>query len=90
MSDDTWQLQEAKARFSELLDKAESEGPQIVTRRGKEAAVVVSVETWRDMEKRAKPAFSIKDWLLSDEARTDNLVPPRRTHRRRPVPDFGD
>jgi prevent-host-death family protein len=90
MSDDTWQLQDAKARFSELLDKVESEGPQIVTRRGKEAAVVVSVETWRDMEKRARPVFSIKDWLLAPEARTENLVPPRRKHRRRPAPDLTD
>lgn len=88
MPDDTWQLQDAKARLSELLDKAQSEGPQIVTRRGKETVVVVSVETWRDLEKRARPPFSIKDWLLAPEARTENLVPPRRKHRRRAVPDF--
>ena len=90
MSDDTWPLQDAKARFSELLDKAESQGPQIVTRRGKEAAVVVSVETWRDLEKRAKPTLTIKDWLLSDDAQTEALVPPRKPHRRRPAPNLGD
>ena len=90
MSDDTWPLQDAKARFSELLDKVQSQGPQIVTRRGKEAAVVVSVETWRDLEQRAKPALTIKDWLLSDDAQTDNLGPPRKSYRRRPAPDFGD
>ena len=50
---ETWQLQEAKARFSELIDKALSEGPQVVTRRGKEEAIVVSVATFRDLERRA-------------------------------------
>ena len=88
MSDDTWQLQDAKARFSELVDKAESEGPQVVTRRGKESVVVVSVEKWRDMEKRARP--TLKDLLLSDEARTDDLVPPGRKYKHRPIPDFSE
>ena len=39
----TWQLQDAKNRFSEVVDEAQS-GPQLITRRGKSAAVVVSVE----------------------------------------------
>lgn len=86
MSDRTWQLQDAKARLSELIDKAESDGPQIVTRRGKETVVVVSVDTWRDLEKRARP--TLKDLLLSDEARTDNLVPPRIKLPWRKIPDF--
>jgi prevent-host-death family protein len=86
MAGGTWQLRDAKARFSELIGKAGSEGPQIVTRRGKEAAVVVSVEAWRDMEKRARP--TLKDLLLSDEARTDDLVPPRIRAPWRKIPDF--
>ncbi len=88
MSDDTWQLQDAKARFSELIDNAVSEGPQIVTRRGKETVVVVSVETWRDLEKRARPPFSIKDWLLAPEPRTEELAPPRLNIPWRKIPDF--
>jgi antitoxin Phd len=36
-----WPVQDAKARFSELLDTAQREGPQVVTRRGREAAVLV-------------------------------------------------
>lgn len=39
-----WQLQEAKNRFSELIEKVHREGPQRVTRRGKEVAVVISPE----------------------------------------------
>ena len=38
-----WQAQEAKARFSELLDASSREGPQIVTRRGVEAAVLLPI-----------------------------------------------
>lgn len=40
----TWQLQDAKNRFSELIDKVHREGPQRVTRRGKEVAVIISPE----------------------------------------------
>ena len=42
-----WQLQEAKARFSELVRKTLEEGPQTITRRGKESIVVVSSEEYR-------------------------------------------
>jgi len=38
----TWQLQEAKSRFSELVDCTLAEGPQLVTRRGAEAVVVIA------------------------------------------------
>jgi prevent-host-death family protein len=42
VSNNTWQLQEAKNRFSELVNKALDEGPQVVTRRGEEVVVIVS------------------------------------------------
>lgn len=42
-----WALQDAKGRFSELVDCARSKGPQLVTRRGKDAVVVVAVEQFR-------------------------------------------
>ena len=40
----SWQVQDAKARFSELLETSLSEGPQVVTRRGVETAVLVPIE----------------------------------------------
>ena len=86
VSSPTWQVQDAKARFSELLEKALSDGPQIVTKRGKQAAVLVSAELWHDLEARARP--SLKELLLSDEARTDDLVPPRRKFKLRPPVTF--
>jgi prevent-host-death family protein len=42
-----WQLQEAKQRFSHVVDQARAHGPQVVTRRGKEVAVVLSIEEYR-------------------------------------------
>jgi prevent-host-death family protein len=42
----SWSVANAKAHFSALIDKAKSEGPQTVTRNGKPAAVLVSVEEW--------------------------------------------
>ncbi len=43
----TWQVQEAKARLSELIDRAATEGPQTITRHGKPSAVLLSVEEYR-------------------------------------------
>jgi prevent-host-death family protein len=48
----TWQLKDARANFSTLVDKAISDGPQIVTRNGKKAVVVVSMEEWMRREPR--------------------------------------
>ncbi|MBV8773974.1 MAG: type II toxin-antitoxin system Phd/YefM family antitoxin [Deltaproteobacteria bacterium] len=43
----TWPLAVAKARFSELIDCALAEGPQTITRKGRTAAVIVSIEEWQ-------------------------------------------
>jgi antitoxin Phd len=48
----SWQLQAAKARFSELFRRARSEGPQYVTRRGKEAVVVIPAEEFDRLKRR--------------------------------------
>jgi prevent-host-death family protein len=47
-----WQIQEAKARFSELVQRAIDDGPQTITRRGKDVAVVLSAEQFELMMKR--------------------------------------
>ena len=74
-----WPVQDAKSRFSELLDTALAEGPQIVTRRGVETAVLLPIEQWRRLERMTRP--DLKALLLAPEARTDDLTPPRRQHR---------
>ena len=82
----TWQVQDAKARFSELLERSLSEGPQIVTKRGVEASVLAPIDEWRRLEKHARP--DLKEFLLAPQARTDALIPPRPRHRRRVSPSF--
>ena len=81
-----WQVQEAKARFSELLETSLAEGPQIVTKRGIETAVLVPIEHWRRLERMTRP--TLKELLLAPEPRTEDLTPPRRRFRRRPTPQF--
>jgi antitoxin Phd len=81
----SWQLQEAKARFSEFLDAALKKGPQVVTRRGVETAVLVPIEEWRRMQQASRP--SIKELLLSGP-RFENIIPPRRKLKRRPPVEF--
>jgi prevent-host-death family protein len=83
----TWPVQDAKARFSEFLEACIAHGPQMVTKRGAEAAVLVPVEEWRRLQTVARP--SLKQLLLSDVGRTDVLTPPRRAVRRRKVVALG-
>ena len=56
---DTWQLQEAKARFSEVFRLARSRGPQRITRHGKEAVVVIPAEDFEDLVQRLKEPKSL-------------------------------
>jgi antitoxin Phd len=77
----SWPVQDAKARFSEFLKASLTEGPQIVTLRGVEAAVLVPMEEWRSLRERARP--SLKALLLAPEARGELNVPPRGRLRRR-------
>jgi prevent-host-death family protein len=60
----TWQLQTAKQKFSELVSRAIEEGPQVVTRRGEEVVVVVSIDEYRRLRKR-KPEPDFWDLLTS-------------------------
>lgn len=65
----SWQLQQAKQRLSEVVERARREGPQIVTRHGAEVAVVVSIEEYRRLVSR-RPDF--KRFLL-EGPRLDEL-----------------
>jgi len=57
-----WQLADAKNRFSEMVNRAESEGPQTVLRRGEPVAVLVSISEYR---RTCTPKRSLKDMLLN-------------------------
>jgi antitoxin Phd len=79
----SWQVQDAKSRFSELLDATLDHGPQIVTRRGVETAVLVPIEEWRRVQQSS--GATLKDLLLAPGPRFEGLVRRRRSHKRRPV-----
>jgi antitoxin Phd len=79
----TWPVQDAKARFSEFLDACLLEGPQMVTKRGAQTAVLVPVQEWRRLQSAARP--SLKQLLLSDSARSELMIPPRGSAKRRSV-----
>jgi len=52
MSAHSWTVAEAKAKFSEVIEKAQSDGPQTITRHGRRAAVIVAAEEWESKTKR--------------------------------------
>ena len=80
----SWPVQDAKARFSELLETCLKEGPQIVTKRGADAAVLVPLADWERLQQSSRP--TLKELLLAPSPRTDLVVPPRgRLRRRRPA-----
>ncbi len=61
-----WQVQDAKARFSEFLDATLKKAPQVVTRRVVETSVRVPIEEWNRLQKAARPG--LKALLLSPKA----------------------
>jgi antitoxin Phd len=77
----TWPVQDAKARFSEFVEACIAEGPQMLTKRGAQTAVLVPVGEWRRLQAAARP--SLKQLLLSDEGRAEFLVPSRGAAARR-------
>ncbi len=79
-----WQVQDAKNRFSELIERARQEGPQVVTRHGRPVVQVVAVGG--ALEVREDDKFA--EYLLG-VPKVDGLEPPSRRSRKRPV-ELGD
>lgn len=65
-----WTVAEAKAKFSELIDRAQRKGPQRITRRGKDAAVVVSAEEW---ERKTKRKGTLADFFAASPLRDSGI-----------------
>jgi antitoxin Phd len=76
-----WPVQDAKARFSQLLDTCLREGPQMVTKRGAEAAVLVPARDWHRLQQAARP--TLKELLLAPSPRGELHVPKRGRLKRR-------
>lgn len=80
-----WPVNDAKARFSELLEKSITEGPQLVTKRGVETAVLVPIAEWRRLQERSRP--TLKELLLAPEPRFELDLPDRHQWRWRRSPN---
>jgi prevent-host-death family protein len=71
-----WPMKDARAKFSELVDRAHDDGPQIVTRNGKPTVVVVSIEEW---DRRKRLRGHLVDFFATSPLRTEGLEIPDRT-----------
>jgi antitoxin Phd len=69
-----WQVQEAKMRFSQVIDEAQTKGPQLITRHGVDRAVVLSIDDFRSLT-ASKP--DLRAYLLGGP-KVDNFEVPRR------------
>jgi prevent-host-death family protein len=67
---DTWTVAQAKAKFSEVIDKARSLGPQTITRNGRRAAVVVAADEW---ERKNRRQGNLAEFLASSPLRRSGL-----------------
>lgn len=81
MAKGNWTVAEAKARFSEVLQRAEKEGPQRITRHGEETAVVVSKKEW---ERRTKRKGTLLEFFKSSPLWGSGIeIPPREKSNRK-------
>ena len=77
-----WTVAEAKAKFSEIIDRAMSEGPQTITRKGRTAAVVVGAEEW---ERKTKRAGNLAEFFAGSPLRGSGLQVRRRNAQPRKI-----
>jgi prevent-host-death family protein len=82
MSSPTWTVAQAKARFSEVIDKAESDGPQTITRNGRTTAVIVAAREW---ERKKKRKGTLADFFAASPLRGSGMRMKRLGGRLRKV-----
>jgi prevent-host-death family protein len=71
MIENYWQLQDAKNKFSKLVEKAQHQGPQVVTKHGKDAVVVLAVEEY---QKLIKPRQNLVDFFKTSPLAKEELI----------------
>ncbi|MGO8916009.1 MAG: type II toxin-antitoxin system Phd/YefM family antitoxin [Stellaceae bacterium] len=74
MSIRTWTVAEAKAKFSEVIDKARTSGPQTITKNGRTAVVIVSAEEW---ERKSRRPGNLAEFFAESPLRGSGLKAPR-------------
>ena len=80
MGAQSWTVAEAKAKFSEMIERAMSEGPQTITRKGRKAVVVVGVEEW---QRKTKRIGNLAEFFAASPLRGSGLKVRRRKERPR-------
>ena len=82
MGSQNWTVAEAKAKFSEIIERAMSEGPQTITRKGRTAAVVVGAEEW---QRKTKRVGNLAEFFASSPLRGSGLRVRRLKERPRKI-----
>ena len=82
MSARRWTIAEAKAKFSELIERARTRGPQTITRNGRTAAVVVSPQEW---ERKTKRTGNLAEFFAASPLRESGLIVERAKDRTRDI-----
>ena len=82
MASPSWTVAEAKAKFSQLIQEAQSAGPQIITRSGRLAAVVVSAEEWA---RKTQRVGNLAEFLADSPLRGSGLEVQRPKSGARPI-----
>ena len=79
-----WPVQDAKTRFSEMLETCLKDGPQLVTKRGADAAVLVPVKEWEKRERFQRQ--TLREVLLASASEIELKLPKRGTWKKRAPP----
>ena len=82
MTEEIWTVAEAKAKFSEVIDKARSRGPQTITKNGRTAAIVVSPEEW---QRKSERIGTLADFFAASPLRNSGLKINRSRRAPRPI-----
>lgn len=82
MGSQSWTVAEAKAKFSEIIERATSEGPQTITRRGRTAAVVVAAEEW---QRKTNRVGNLAEFFAESPLRESGLKIRRLKQRPRKI-----
>jgi prevent-host-death family protein len=82
MASHSWTIAEAKAKFSEVVEKARSDGPQTITRHGRTAVVVVAAEEW---DRKTKRSGNLAEFFAASPLRGSGIKLPRRKDKARKV-----
>jgi antitoxin Phd len=80
----SWQIYDAKARFSEFVEASLTKGPQVITKRGVEAAVLISIDEWKYLKETARK--TIPDPLLDPSGPRNIPLGKRPVLKLRPFP----